>query len=159
MTKSATIRARVNAHLKEEAEAILEALGISTTQALTIFYQQICLNKGIPFPVRLPEETGEPLRSVFTHRSSEPLPVHEHRSVMEENVDAYRAMHGELVEHYLGQYVAICDGELVDHDPDPLLLLERIRQNYPDQVVLRRKVERAPERELRIRHPSVERIR
>ena len=69
---------------------------------------------------------------------------------MEQNVDAYRTMHGELVEHYFGQYVAICDGKLVDYDADPLLLLERVRQNYPDQVVLRRKVEQTPERELRI---------
>ncbi|MFN8490983.1 MAG: type II toxin-antitoxin system RelB/DinJ family antitoxin [Caldilineaceae bacterium] len=53
MTKSATIRARMDPRLKEEAEAILAALGISTTQALTIFYQQIRLNKGIPFAVQL----------------------------------------------------------------------------------------------------------
>jgi hypothetical protein len=77
---------------------------------------------------------------------------------MEQNVTAYREMHSELVERYLGQYVAVYKGELVDRDPDPLLLLERIRQNYPDQVVLRRKVERTPERELRIRHPRFERV-
>lgn len=76
---------------------------------------------------------------------------------MEYSVAVYRSMHSELAEHYFGQYVAICDGELVDHDPDPLLLLERIRKNYPDQVILRRKVERTPERELRIRHPRFER--
>ncbi|MCB0085296.1 MAG: type II toxin-antitoxin system RelB/DinJ family antitoxin, partial [Caldilineaceae bacterium] len=35
MTKSAMIRARMDPHLKEEAESILEELGISTTQALT----------------------------------------------------------------------------------------------------------------------------
>ena len=86
------------------------------------------------------------------------FPVHENRSTMEQNVAAYRAMHGDLVERYFGQYVAICDGGLVDHDPDPLLLLERIRKNYPDQIVLRRKVERAPERELQMRHPRFERV-
>ena len=87
------------------------------------------------------------------------FPAHEKRSLMERNVAAYRSMHSELVKRYLGQYVAICDGKLVDHDPDPLQLLERIRRNFPDQVVMRRKVERAPERELRIRHPKIERAR
>jgi len=65
-------------------------------------------------------------------------------------------MHAELVKQYLGQIVAIHDGRLVDHDPDPVTLLQRIRQNYPNQVVLRRKVESVPERELRVRHPRVE---
>ncbi len=87
------------------------------------------------------------------------FPVHENRSAMERNVAAYRSIHSELVERYLGQYVAICDEKLVDHDPDPLQLLERVQRNYPDQIVLRRKVERAPERELRIRHPRFERAR
>jgi len=157
MTKSVTIRARMDPDLKEEAEAILEALGISTTQALTIFYQQIRLNKGLPFDVRLPAEPVEPVRPVISRQTSVQLPVHEQRSAMEQNVAAYRVMHSELVDRYLGQYVAIYAGKLVDYDPDPLLLLERIRRNYPNEVVLRRKVERTPEREIRIRHPKFER--
>jgi DNA-damage-inducible protein J len=158
MTKSVTIRARMDPQLKDEAEAILEALGISTTQALTIFYQQVRLNKGIPFDVRLPEAAVEPVRPLAPQQTSGQLPIHEQRSLMEQNIAAYRAMHGELVERYLGKYVALCDGKLVDHDSDPLLLLERTRQNYPHQVVLRRKVEWVAERELRIRHPRFERI-
>lgn len=158
MTKSVTIRARMDPGLKEEAEAILEALGISTTQALTIFYQQIRLNKGIPFDIRLPPETVETRNSTASRQTAAQWPTHEQRSVMEQNVATYRAIHSELIDHYLGQYVAICDGKLVDHDPDPLLLLERIRRNHPNQVVLRRKVEREPEREIRIRHPKFERV-
>lgn len=144
--------------LKEEAEAILEELGISTTQALTIFYKQIRLNKGIPFDVRLPEETDASAYSTASHTTPASFPVHEQRSIMKQNVAAYCAMHGELIEKYLGQYVAITDGKLVDHDSDPLLLLERIRKSYPNQVVLRRKVEQLAEREIRVRHPRFERI-
>lgn len=84
-----------------------------------------------------------------------PFPVDANRSTMEQNVEAYKAMHGEFVERYLGQYVAICDGQLIDHDLDPVALLQRMREQYPDQVILRRKVERMPERELRIRHPRI----
>lgn len=74
---------------------------------------------------------------------------------MEQNIEAYRKLHSELVEQYLGQYVAICDGQLVDQDPDPVFLLTRIRSNFPNQIVLRRKVEQVPEHELRIRHPQL----
>jgi len=77
---------------------------------------------------------------------------------MEQNVEAYKAMHGELVERYLEQYVAICDGQLIDHDLDPVALLQRVRDRHPDQVILRRKVELTPERELGVRHPRIEEL-
>ena len=78
------------------------------------------------------------------------------RSVMEENLVAYKVMHQKLVERYLGQYVAICDGQLIDHDPDPVVLLQRVRDRHPDQIILRRRVERLLERGLCIRHPWIE---
>ena len=54
MTKSAMIRARVDPTLKEEAENILDRLGLSATQAITLFYEQVRLQKGLPFEIRLP---------------------------------------------------------------------------------------------------------
>ncbi len=53
MNKTATVRARLEPSLKERAEEILHALGLSTTQAITLFYRQIELNKGLPFDVRI----------------------------------------------------------------------------------------------------------
>lgn len=156
MTKSAMIRARVDPQLKDEVETILQELGLSTTQALTLFYQQIRLKQGIPFDVRLPEKARNPAGMMPSPRVSAPFPVDTNRSIMEQNLAAYKSMHGELVERYLGQYVAICDEQLVDHDPDPVALLQRVRDRYPDQVILRHKVERMPERDLHIRHPQIE---
>lgn len=91
-------------------------------------------------------------------RTFGPFPVDAGRETMEQNVEAYTVMHNELVRRYLGQYVALCDGRLVDHDPDPVALLQRVRQQYPGQVILRQKVERTTERMLRIRHPSIEEL-
>lgn len=54
MSKTATIRARIDPLLKEEVENILQTLGLSTTQAILLFYQQIRLNHGLPFELRLP---------------------------------------------------------------------------------------------------------
>lgn len=89
-------------------------------------------------------------------RSFSPFPADPNRAIMNQNVQAYKSMHAELVKQYRGQYVAIHDGQLVDHDPDPVTLLQRVRKNYPNQVILRRKVGTVPERELRVRHPRID---
>ena len=56
MTKSAMIRARVDPGLKEEVESVFDALGLSATQAITLFYQQVKWYRGLPFDVRVPDE-------------------------------------------------------------------------------------------------------
>ena len=54
--KSASVYARIDPDLKEQAEAILAALGIPTSNAIDMFFKQIVLKKGLPFEVRLPYE-------------------------------------------------------------------------------------------------------
>ena len=56
MAKSASVYARIDPDLKEQAEAILAALGIPTSNAIDMFFKQIVLKKGLPFEVRLPYE-------------------------------------------------------------------------------------------------------
>ena len=87
-----------------------------------------------------------------------PPPIDPKWAQMNRNVAAYQALHAQLVKNYLGRYVAIYQGQLVDHDTDPIILLQRVRAKYPDQVVLRRKVEPVAEREITVRHPRIERV-
>lgn len=54
MAKTAMIRARVEPSLKKRAEAMMEALGLSATSAITLFYRQIVQRRGLPFEVSLP---------------------------------------------------------------------------------------------------------
>lgn len=54
MAKTETIRARVEPELKREAESVLSDLGLSATEAITLFYRQIALHRGIPFAVKMP---------------------------------------------------------------------------------------------------------
>lgn len=54
MPKTANLYARIEPELKEQAESILEALGIPASNAITMFYKQIILNRGLPFDVKLP---------------------------------------------------------------------------------------------------------
>lgn len=63
MAKSEMIRARVEPDLKEEAESILTELGLSPTEAVTLFYRQVAMRKGLPFEVRIPNaKTKKALR-------------------------------------------------------------------------------------------------
>ncbi len=57
MNKSSTIRARIEPDLKEKAEHIFRKLGLTTTQAITLFYKQVELRNGLPFDVVIPNET------------------------------------------------------------------------------------------------------
>ncbi len=57
MAKTEMIRARVEPELKREAEETFSALGLSVTEAITLFYRQVAMHHGLPFPVRVPNET------------------------------------------------------------------------------------------------------
>lgn len=54
MSKTANISTRINAGDKKRAEAVFKKLGISASQAIAMFYKQVYLRRGIPFPVELP---------------------------------------------------------------------------------------------------------
>ena len=53
-TKTANLYARIEPDLKEQAESILAALGVPASNAITMFYKQIVLHRGLPFDVSLP---------------------------------------------------------------------------------------------------------
>lgn len=57
MAKEAMIRARIEPHLKAEVDNIFQELGLTITEAITLFYQQVRLKRGLPFEVRIPNET------------------------------------------------------------------------------------------------------
>lgn len=54
MTKTAVISARIDPELKATAERVFQELGLSTTQAITLFLKQVELQHGLPFEVRIP---------------------------------------------------------------------------------------------------------
>ena len=54
MSKNSSISARINASDKKRAEAVFKKLGITASQAIAMFYKQVQIRNGIPFPVELP---------------------------------------------------------------------------------------------------------
>ena len=65
MTKSTNLYVRVEPGIKENAEMILNQLGIPMSNAVGMFLKQVILHRGIPFDVTLP--VSQPLdRSMLT---------------------------------------------------------------------------------------------
>jgi DNA-damage-inducible protein J len=63
--KSGSINARIEAKLKRSAEAVLDRIGLSTADALTIFFEQVVAKKGMPFKVKIPNrETIKAMREL-----------------------------------------------------------------------------------------------
>jgi len=55
--KTGMIRARVSLELKTQAEAILAEIGLSSSDAIRMFYKQVTLRYGLPFEARIPNTT------------------------------------------------------------------------------------------------------
>ena len=55
MEKTTTLNLRVNPSLKQNAEVILQRLGIPMSTAIDMYLHQIVLMGGIPFSVTLPK--------------------------------------------------------------------------------------------------------
>jgi hypothetical protein len=66
--------------------------------------------------------------------------------IMQREKDAFIGMHPQLGQKYLGEYVAIHQGKLIDHDKDHIELIERMRAKLPDEIVLITEVLPEPER-------------
>ncbi len=56
-TRTATVRARINPSLKKDVENLFGELGLSTTEAINLFYKQVKLRNGLPFNVVVPNKT------------------------------------------------------------------------------------------------------
>lgn len=57
MSRTAMIRARTAPELKEKAEHIFARLGLTSTDAINLFYAQVALHNGMPFAVKIPNKT------------------------------------------------------------------------------------------------------
>ncbi|MBR0104661.1 MAG: type II toxin-antitoxin system RelB/DinJ family antitoxin [Firmicutes bacterium] len=63
-TKTANVNSRIKLDIKQQAEAILDRLGIPRSVAIDMYYRQIIAHNGIPFSLTLP--TAVPARNEMT---------------------------------------------------------------------------------------------
>ena len=86
-------------------------------------------------------------------RSFPPLYVSPDRPKMLREVAAFEAMHAELWEKYPNEFVAVYQGKVIDHDLDEIVLIDRVRAIYPDEVIMVDKVLPQLQREIVFRSP------
>jgi len=55
---------RVEHQLKVDAEAILNKLGLKTSDAIRMFLKQICLTQSVPFEIKLPNKIDTALAEI-----------------------------------------------------------------------------------------------
>lgn len=61
-TKTEFIRARIKPDLKLSVQKILDKIGLTQTEAINLFYNQILMYDGLPFEVRVPN--SETIRAI-----------------------------------------------------------------------------------------------
>ncbi|HEY5289248.1 MAG TPA: type II toxin-antitoxin system RelB/DinJ family antitoxin [Caulobacteraceae bacterium] len=64
MTENAVVRARINEHIKDEASAVLRAMGLTASDAFRLMMTRIAVEKVLPFePLAPNEETIDAMRA------------------------------------------------------------------------------------------------
>ena len=54
MTENAVVRARIDAQIKEEAAAVLKAMGLTVSDAFRLMLTRIAREKALPFDMQAP---------------------------------------------------------------------------------------------------------
>ncbi len=50
------VQARIDPELKKNAEKVFEKLGLTTTEAVRLFFRQVDLYQGLPFSLNVPNK-------------------------------------------------------------------------------------------------------
>lgn len=64
MAKTDTLHIRIEPRVKQKAEETLNELGLSITEAINVFLNQVILNDGIPFEIRKPRFNKETIQAM-----------------------------------------------------------------------------------------------
>lgn len=55
---------RIDSELNNQANALLEGLGLSMSQAISMFLRQVVLHRGLPFDVKYPKRSADLLEAI-----------------------------------------------------------------------------------------------
>ncbi len=92
--KTSMLHIRVKPDIKQEAEDILDNLGMTTTEAVNIYLKQIILNCGLPFEVKMPQFSDEMLESIA---EAEEMKKHPEKYKTFESVEEFMEdLHNEI---------------------------------------------------------------
>ena len=118
------------------------------------------------YSIKLDDKTAKALNWLAKRRNATPdtLAVEaieekvraETQRALEQEAEAFRDMHARLLTDIPGEYAAIYQGMLVDHDRDIVALLQRTEERFPGEPVLVRQVREEVEPVIHVRSPRIE---
>lgn len=77
MARTSNIYVRVEPNIKEQAEVVLEKLGIPMSNAVSIFLRQVVMQNGLPFDVKIPSRKPLALSDLTSEKfNTEMLKAH-----------------------------------------------------------------------------------
>lgn len=104
---------------------------------------------------QMAETAGIGVTDLINEALSEYLQRFSHEKI-EAEAQAFERMHETLKEQYLGQFVAVHNGQVVDADADFEAVFLRVQARFGRTPVLIRRVSEEPTTELRFRSPRLE---
>jgi DNA-damage-inducible protein J len=92
--KTSIINARVEPELKSQVEKIFQEIGLSATQAITLFYKQIVFYKGLPFDVKIPNsETEIAIKDAQENRNTTNITLQELEDMINARIENSKEFH------------------------------------------------------------------
>ena len=73
MAKTDTLHIRIEPSVKQKAEKTLNDLGLSITEAINVFLNQVILNDGIPFEIKKPKFNNETIQAMEDTKNNKNL--------------------------------------------------------------------------------------
>lgn len=127
---------------------------MESTRTMVYFIKTFCVStdKGLfkMMTVTIQEQTARQLTKLADKQATSPQAVVERairellraeaNRILGHEMEIFRALHPMLLQTYHNQFVAIRQGQLIDHDPDQLSLYLRVDEQYPDEVILIKQV-------------------
>ena len=105
---------------------------------------------------RLEQDAAQEVRSVndLVNEAVAQYLRQRQQAKIDREIATYEDMHAQLLRDHLGEWVAIHDQQLVDHDSDRVALYRRVRARYGRTSVLIRQVTTEQVEEIWLRTPS-----
>jgi DNA-damage-inducible protein J len=70
IAKDATVKSRINADLKDKVEKVLNSLGMNSSEAIRLFYNQIAMRQEFPLELKVPnQETANALNTPLENKA------------------------------------------------------------------------------------------
>lgn len=122
MAKTANLYTRIDPELKEQAEYILNSLGLPPSSAITMFYKQIVLQQRLPFDVKLGYREPRDVSSTTQGELNDELEKG-YKSVLSDNAKpaskVFESLHKEfnlyISEHHVSTVLLLCWHNLISY--------------------------------------------